>query len=195
MGSPIYTTTVVNVRTNDSTSGKGVSNTERLESGFPRGAQAFLEAELANVRQYYYRLYRNNMMKLNNAELPGTDMGNTANGGWSPSLGETYFLRYLGGPLFTGVETGAAGLPGTPWLPNTVSTPGVDPSNMPAPPATLSEMPRNSYGQGNPTEIQPGVESGNQSVNVGNLSSPPEPPVREMGKSPYIGPGAFRGNG
>ena len=162
------------------------SNTVSLQNQFPAGVIAFERPSLIDVKSYYYQLYRNNMAP---SPVVGGPPGISGEMGHiSPSLGGMYNLRYGVIPVEPGaamniapyaanVPVGAGGLPGTAYVPNTISAPGANPANMGDPPASLVDLPANSYGQG--VMVWPNVSSEQQSI---NCNAEGEAPELQLGK-------------
>jgi len=92
-----------------------------------------------------------------------------------------FSLDFTGAPNIRDVETGAGGLPGSPWTPNPVSPgPGsVNPTDMGEPPAGWGMEPNSTPGTGVGSQLQPDESSAQQATAGSNLGD------YGFGKSPY----------
>jgi len=77
---------------------------------------------------------------------------------------------YLDAPVIADVESGAGGLPASPYVPNP-SSPGpgsLNPTDMPAPPDGFGQEPGNQWGTGVGSKLSPDQSSASQSTAVLN---------------------------
>ena len=180
--------------------GMSRSNTTRLSQTFPVGKEKFDSSELLDVRVYYYSIYQFNLDPLlaSLAAMGGVGV-DLLTPGESPAFG-AYRLNYTGAAPDFAVPIGPGGLPGTPYTPNIISAPDADFRQMAAPPARqdprfspLFNLNRRgpSFGYGVGAYISVFDSSPQQSVNKTNNGVPP---VRILGRSIYVGPGAQRGD-
>ncbi len=78
----------------------------------------------------------------------------------------TFNRDYDGAPNYADVETGAGGLPGSPWVPNPVSPgPGsLNPADQVDPPDGWGMTPGDGWGQGVGSQLEPAASSAAQSA-------------------------------
>jgi hypothetical protein len=89
----------------------------------------------------------------------------------------TFVRDYADAPNIDDVETGAGGLPASPWVPNPTSPgPGsMNPTDQPAPPDGFGETPNDQYGVGVGSQLNP--------KNSSEIISSQKPGDQPLGKS------------